>query len=387
MIAAGSPRAALPAVLMLVLAPVALAAGAGAARAAPAPRAWYEEVAVNGFLESSYSYNFDRPDTRRNALRVFDFDDNTFQLGVAELVVQRAVAKPREAGFRVDLEAGGSIPRVAAAAGLFRDPVTGAAQDVDLQQAFASYVVPIGSGLRVDAGKFVTAHGAEVIEGYDGWNDNATRSLLFGFAIPFTHTGVRASRSFGPRVAATLMVVNGWDNATDNNRAKSVGGQIALTPNSSLALYLNGMTGAERSGSNADLRSLFDLVATLRTSPRLNLGLNLDLAAEQGAVPAAGAQPARTARWSGIAGYARLTTSARTALSVRAEGFHDRDGARTGTPQSLGEITLTPELRVTPRFLLRADLRTDWSNRAVFEREGRAVKDQSTALLSVLAWF
>src|SRR5439155_23896659 len=135
-IAAGSPRAALPAVLMLVLAPVALAAGAGTARAASAPRAWYEEVAVNGFLESSYSYNFDRPDTRRNALRVFDFDDNTFQLGVAELVVQRAVAKPREAGFRVDLEAGGSIPRVAAAAGLFRDPVTGAAKDVDLQQAF-----------------------------------------------------------------------------------------------------------------------------------------------------------------------------------------------------------------------------------------------------------
>jgi len=69
---------------------------------------------------------------------------------------------------------------------------------------------------------------------------------------------------------------------------------------------------------------------------------------------------------------------------VRAEASTIADGVRTGSAQSLGEITLTPVLRVTGRFLLRADLRTDWSNRAVFEREGRAVKDQSTALVS--AW-
>jgi len=386
-IAAGPPRGTLPAVRMLALALVTLATGAGTTRAAATPRPWYEEIAVNGFLETSYSYNFDRPDTRRNALRVFDFEDNTFKLDVAELVVQRAAAKPREAGFRVDLEAGSSIPRVSAAAGLFRDPVTGAAQDVDLQQAFASYVLPLGSGVRVDAGKFVTHLGAEVIEGYDGWNDNATHSYLFGFAIPFTHTGVRASQSFGPRVAAMLMLANGWDVATDNNRAKTVGAQLALTPTSALTVYLNGIVGAERQDSNADLRRVFDLAATLRASSRLNLGLNLDLAAEQGAVPAAGGPPARTAGWSGVAGYARLTTSARTALILRAESFHDRDGARTGTPQSLGEITLTPELRVTPGFLVRADLRTDWSNRAVFERRGRAVKDQGTALLSAIARF
>jgi hypothetical protein len=35
--------------------------------------------------------------------------------------------------------------------------------------------------------------GYELIEGYDGYNDNYSRSLLFNYAIPLTHTGVKAT--------------------------------------------------------------------------------------------------------------------------------------------------------------------------------------------------
>jgi hypothetical protein len=372
-----------------------LAVGAGLpwARAARAqdsvavPRPWYEEVAVNGFVSTSYSYSFNHPDSRLNTYRVFDFDDNTFKLDVVELVIQRAVTKPRDSGFRVDFEAGGSIPRVSAASGLFRDPATVQAQDFDLQQAFASYVVPAGSGLRVDAGKFVTHFGAEVIEGYDGWNDNATRSLLFGYAIPFTHTGVRASYGFGPKLAAMAMLVNGWDNATDNNRAKSVGSQLAFTPNGSLALYLNGMIGAERSGNNSDLRSLLDAVATLAVSPHLKAGVNIDFGQEQRLAPRPPPEPPATATWSGVAGYLRFTATDGIALVLRGEGFRDRDGVRTGTPQTLGEVTFTPEFRVTTRFILRGDVRRDWSDRQVFTIGSRPADHQTTVLLSALTWF
>src|SRR5262249_16662516 len=153
---------------------------------------------VDGFLSASWSYNANRPDTRVNGYRVFDFDDETFKLDVAELVLQHAATKPKTAGFRVDAAMGGSIPRVSAASGLFRDPATGIGEDVDLQQAYLSYLAPVGSGLHLDAGKFITPLGAEVIDGYDGWNDNATRSFLFGYAIPFTHTGLRASYTIDP---------------------------------------------------------------------------------------------------------------------------------------------------------------------------------------------
>src|SRR4029079_10193023 len=116
---------------------------------------WYETVSVNGFVSSSWSYNFGRPTSRTNTLRVFDFDDNSFKVDAAELVVQRGTAKPRDTGFRADVVLGSSVPRISAASGLFRDDA-GVAGDIDLQQAYATYLAPLGSGLKLDAGKFIT---------------------------------------------------------------------------------------------------------------------------------------------------------------------------------------------------------------------------------------
>ena len=128
----------------LILAGWVVTLGAAASRAvagtpdsAGVARPWYEEITLNGLVSSSYGYNFGGPPSRSNSYRVFDFDDNTFKVDGIELVAQTVAAKPREAGFRVDAVMGGSIPRVSAARGLFRDEA-GAAQDVDLQQAVAS---------------------------------------------------------------------------------------------------------------------------------------------------------------------------------------------------------------------------------------------------------
>src|SRR5205814_6258755 len=157
--------------------------------------------------------------TGANSYRVFDFNDNSFNLDVAEVVVQIAPSKPNDAGFRVDFAAGNSIPQITKT----QDQT---AAQFDLQQAFASYIAPIGSGLRIDVGKYVTHLGYELIEGYDGYNDNYSRSILFGFAIPFTHTGAKASYAFNSKIAGMAEVVKGWDLVHDNNGAKSVGAQL-----------------------------------------------------------------------------------------------------------------------------------------------------------------
>ena len=360
-------------------------AGPSGLRAATAPDSaaaapWFEQITINAFASTSYSYNFNRPTSGQNAFRVFDFDDNTFKLDVVELVAQHAVAAPRDGGFRMDVALGGSVPRVSAASGLFRDPVTGAAEDVDLQQAFVSYIAPLGSGLRVDLGKFVTPCGYEVIEGYDGWNDAATRSFLFGYAICFTHTGVRAAYTFSPKVALTALVVNGWDVATDNNSAKTGGAQLTLTPAPMVSLLLTGLIGAEQPGNDSDLRSVLDGVLTVKAWPKLSLGLNGDFGHEQ--VPGGG-----DVSWSGIAGYARWQATPSFALSARGESFDDPDGARTGTQQTLTEGTLTPELRLTPHLVLRGDLRMDHSNHDVFPTSTGAKDTQTTVLVNALVAF
>ncbi|MEP6857081.1 MAG: outer membrane beta-barrel protein, partial [Gemmatimonadales bacterium] len=150
---------------------------------------WFDEIAVNAFVSTAYVYNGNRPATGTSSYRVFDFIDNSFNLDVAELVVQITPTKPNDAGFRVDLAVGNSIPQVTKS----QDQTVA---QFDLQQLFVSYIAPVGSGLRFDFGKYVTHMGYEVIEGYDGYNDNYSRSILFGYAIPFTHTGVKASYAF-----------------------------------------------------------------------------------------------------------------------------------------------------------------------------------------------
>ena len=351
----------------------------------PAPAAaakpWYEEIAVNGFVSASYSYNTNRPASGANQFRVFDFDDNTFKVDVAELVLQKAVAKPGDAGFRVDAVAGGSIPRVSAAAGLFRD-ASGKAQDFDLQQAFVSWIAPVGSGLRFDVGKYVTNHGYEVIEGYDGYNDNATRSFSFGYAIPFTHTGVKASYAFGDTISAMLMLANGWDNVKDNNSSKSVGAQLSFTPSKTITVIVNYMVGPEQTDNNGDLRNVVDANALWKLSDLTALAVDLVYGTEPNAVTRG-----ETAMWNGIVGYARFGLSDTFALILRGEFFNDRDGARTGVAQKLKEVTLTPELKVSPHFVVRADLRVDWSDQDVFEKKEGFTSSQPTGLLNVIYAF
>lgn len=325
--------------------------------APPAPR-WYDEIAVNGFLSTTYSFNLNRPDSGTNQYRVFDFDDNAFKIDVVTLTLQKAVSKPGEAGFRVDADAGASIPRVSASYGMFQG------QDFDLKQAFVSYIVPLGSGLRVDAGKFLTAFSYEYIESWDTPNDNATRSFMFGYAMPATHTGVKASYTFSDRIAGMVMVVNGWDNVKDNNSSKSICGQLVWTPTPAVTVTGNAMSGPERTGVNGDPRTVVELIAQWKASDRVVLGLDGVTGSEKGAVRAG-----ETATWNGLTAYARLGLTGAFALCLRGEVFADPDGARTGKAQTLKEATLTPELKVSSHFLFRADFRVDWSSVSVFEKK------------------
>jgi hypothetical protein len=356
-------------------------AGSPLAAQAPvaSPPSWADVLKVNVFVSTTYSYNFNHPDSHLNTYHLFDTDERTWTLDVAELVVQKEAVKPGDTGFRVDLEAGQTIPRNTAAFGLFRDE-NGKAGDFDLQQAYVSWIAPVGQGLRIDVGKMATFYGVEVIEGYDGWNDNASHSFLFSYAEPVTHTGVRATLPLGSVASVMATVTNGWDCARDVNTAQSFGGQLALFPHPTLTILLNAMVGPEQRDNTKDTRSLYGLVALWKPSPRVSLGLNADVGTEQNAAPYGRGD----ASWRGAAVYARWNSAGRFSLALRGERFRDRDGARTSNAQTLDEVTLTPELRLGDDVVVRLDLRLDRSDVAVFEREDRFDTRQRTAILNVL---
>jgi hypothetical protein len=355
----------------------------------PAPP-WYRDLSLNAFLSASCSVNANRPASRTNQFRVFDFDDASAKVDVVELVLQKGATHPNEFGFRVDMAAGASIPRVIASSGLFRDE-NGKANDFDIHQAFMTYVAPGGRGLKIDVGKFITHFGYEVIEGYDGYNDNFSHSFLFGYAEPATHTGVRLSYPVSDTVGVQFHVVNGWDNVRDNNRGKSFGAQVGFTPGDRGFVYANYMVGPEQTDNNSNLRQLFNVDGSFKANARVTLAFNVDAGREAGVplAPAIGGGTARVdASWKGLAGYGRFTASPRVAFILRGEVFDDTDGARTGVVQTLKELTLTPEFRLRPTFIVRGEVRHDWSDAAVFEtRTGGTASGQTTFAINTLFVF
>lgn len=344
---------------------------------APPPPSFLTDIQVNAFASFGYSYNANTPATRLNSYRIFDSDDNTFNVDVAELVLQKTVARGGDTGFRLDLEVGGAIPEKEQSYGL------SIGRSADLQQAFLSYVAPMGSGLRLDFGKFVTHMGTEVIEGYDGYNDNYTRSLLFNYAIPLTHTGVKASYAINGSVSAMVMAVNGWDNAKDNNRSKSVGAQLVVIPVSPLTIYLNYLGGPEKPDTNSHVRNTYDLIANWKVRGNLSLGVNADYGREG---RASLVNPGKDAVWKGVAGYARVEVTSRLALALRGESFHDLGGTRLGvsSPATIGECTLTPTYRVSDRFIVRSDLRYDRANAPLFVKNSGLSDRQATISTNIM---
>src|SRR5256714_2916593 len=255
----------------------------------------------------------------------------------------------------------------------------------DLQQAFVTYIAPLGSGLRFDAGKYVTHLGDEGTEGYDGYNDNCSRSILFGYAIPCTHTVVKASYAFSSKVGAMFEVVNGWDLVRDNNRSKSLGAQVSLTPVAPLSVLLNWIGGPELANDNHTKRNVFDVVATLKPTSSLTLGVNGDYGMEDGT---SRVNPGSNAVWKGIAGYAALAVTNKLSLALRGETLHDEDGVRLGTDTKaiLSEATFTPAYKFTDHVVLRGEVRYDKANQPILARRSTLNDRQTTAGVKITIW-
>ncbi len=327
-------------------------------------------VEVHGFASIAFSHNFAAPPDRTNSLRTFDTGSDTASIDGVELSVLRSTAKANDLGFRIDAVAGSAIPHVEAAAGLFRDS-TGKAGDFDLQQAYGSYKP--SDDVTIDLGKFVTPVGYELIEGWDGWNDHYSHSFLFGYAIPFTHTGARAALVMG-EVTLTAYLVNGWDNATTTNVGKT-GGLNALYVHGPLTAALTYLGGKETDG----WRNLVDAVATVKVGDAATVGLNGDFAK--------GGTDMTAGTWYGGALYGTYAPASKVTLALRGEVFDDHDGVRTGAAQTLEEATATVQVHLNDDAHVRAEIRYDNSDVASFGAMDGPSKHQVTAAVNALAKF
>jgi hypothetical protein len=325
------------------------------------------------YLQTGYTYNFRNPDSGTNEQRLFDKEANRFLIDLAQ--VQFAKDAPVGGlGYKLKVSLGET-------AKFIHSKGLGGPNDVvDLTEAYVDYIAPLGSGIKFRFGKFASYHGAEVIEARD--NYNYSRSFLFNYAVPFTHTGFMAEYTFSKAFTADLYLVNGWDVTNDNNGGKTFGARFAVTPIEPLSLTFNFMYGPEQDKNSSHYRFLLDWIGAFKATKNLTFMANIDYAHEEKDP----ANKGKNSEWYGVAGYVKYDFTDWFSASIRAEYFDDKDGVRTGLAQKLKEITLTPEFRIVKNLLLRPEYRHDWSDKNGFDTEHHTfnTKNQDTVAVGVM---
>jgi hypothetical protein len=339
-------------------------------------------IGISGFLDTSYQWSSNHPKNPRNISgRYFDKDYNKLVLNNFHVAVEKP-EKDWGIGFRLSGDFGrtGELLREATLWGKnFHDEPS-----AEVREAYLTTTIPIGEGIGVKGGLFVTTLGTEILPNPGAYNDNISRSFLFNYAIPLRHLGVLFSYPIVKTFSVNAGVVTGWDNPRDNNQQPSFMAGLGFTPTEQFALASNFIYGPEQRSNNGDQRFTMSHVATLKPFDPLALILEYTYGREENASLGG----TRDAVWQGVAGIASYGWTDRFTTALRGEFFNDRDGARLGgnfagthANNSVAEVTLTGAYKFTKMFLGRVEVRQDWSDET-FYRKGASSADKNQTTLA-----
>jgi len=356
----------------VTLAAAALFAGSLAASDSPS-------LTVGGYVEAYYALHLERPSNDVIAHRDFDDRSDTFALSSAVL---HADAKMGRAFARLALQYGTAARSYYAAEPNFR-PV---------QEAYAGYTAPIGRGLRVDAGLFLSPLGLEGLAVKDEWN--WSRSNVWT-GLPTYHVGARAAYPITDHDDLLVAVYNGWNQAIDANREKSFTvsytheiGARARTG----AMYFAGVERPSGAPEGRAFRQLLDAYVAFGVGDRVDAKVYTDVGIEPNAFGLSG--------WAAGALYTRVRIMPWLFAAWRGDLFFEKvaeDRAGRAAPifwpaPWVSSETLTLDARPHENVSVRLEYRHDLAASSIYfagQVHGGATnaRTQDTMTLGATAWF
>jgi hypothetical protein len=323
-------------------------------------------ITLSGYVDTSYTEQFGGRNTIAQGSTVnggtgpngsgqaigrqFDIHNDNFNINAVKIALEKALPDKNDwaAGFRIDTIYGSDAQILNEASsrpglGAYNSTTGQSGSDFYLEQALVKFRIPVGNGLDIYAGKFVTFLGYEVIE--SPANPNFSRGLLFTNAIPLTSTGVYADYKFNDTFEGKFGVIDGWNSswsganvtggADQSFGGKAITGQLNVNApgkNANLTfsfIYspeadhvssggpVNGTVGGPAAPSTAGVYVL-DLwgnwTPTFDKNGNTTLGFNLDYGSN-------------SYSWYGAALYAQYKLTKVITLAARGEYLHEDAGA------------------------------------------------------------
>jgi hypothetical protein len=333
-------------------------------------------INVGGWIEGSWTYNFGDPANHYNITRGFDLEDQDPTLNQLSVFVERSITASSDnfdLGGRMEWMWGGDA-RFIHANGLFDyDGFNdGPDEQFDLVQLYMTANLPVGNGIMVKGGKFVTPFGVETINPLE--SPFYSHSVMFNYGRPWTLTGVEATYAIDSNWSVTGGVVRGWDQALeDNNDMVSFLAQLGYT-SEKLDFIASVLTGPEQFNNDSKYRALVNAALVWRENEKLTLKAEASYGWEPD-VPFQGFNNTIVQNdciWWGATGYVSYKVCDYATLNGRIEYFDDKDGSRRlGTEVTEATIGMTIRPWVNDTYgsglILRPELRWDYATDLIFD--------------------
>jgi len=388
---------------------------------------WMENnnISVTGFAEGGYFYDTSNPNLGGDAAKDQDSPTNIAFPGAysnrglldqLDLTIQKTIdpKKSFDWGFQIEGGYGTDDAQIhgdgildnRAAPSMFNkfnpNPNAGHPQNqIDLIQGNFSLLLPVGSGLTIKAGKFVTLLSNEVIN--PTGNAFYTHSYNFSYGVPATQTGILGSYTLGKLVngndlTLTGGVTRGWNEASnDNNGEVDFLGEVTGSITDKLGMTLNVSEGPETyqynvsglavangatsgplfsypgnfKGDSSNYQTVLEAIPTYKISDQLTATLDLlwgDL--PHGSYAAAG----HSAQWYSVVPYLSYKLNGYLTINGRAEYYRDQGGYTLSNGISANyyagtfgvDIHPFPNNDILQWLQLRPELRYDFSDKPVF---------------------
>ena len=338
---------------------------------------------IHGYVDGGYLYDFTVPKDITPA-KTAPGDDilfagpykNSLSLDQVDLTIERDMVNLSkgswDAGFKIEgiygrdaffTHSNGILDNSNKNGGL-----TGPDDQLDLLQAYVALGIPVGTGLSVEAGKFVSLLGFESVDPTQ--NSFYTHSYEFSYGKPYTQTGVLMKYTFSDPstdnvLTVTGSVTRGWNQSIyDNNGDPDAVFQIHDV-SGSLDWTLNMLVGPEGvlpygPSDDSHLWVVPEGIVNWKVSDQFTIS----------------GDSTQLTQWFSGAFYLKYQIDPHVAINSRFEYYHDGKGVTTGvggndinyTEATVGvAVTPLPNNPIFQSLTIRPEVRYDYADEAVFD--------------------
>lgn len=329
------------------------------------------KVTVEGYIDTYYAYDFNKPASGNRPYFVSMARHNEFTINLAYISVKYSSSRLRGKfvpGFGTYMNAN----------------YTNESSSLrNIVEASAGVKLWKNKNVWLDVGVFGSPYTNESAISKD--HLAYTRSFAPEY-VPYYLSGVKLSVPLSAKLNAYFYLLNGWQQIQDVNNNKSIGTQLEYRPTDYLLINWNTYLGNEQSSQRTEFGTrYFTDLFFIYTKGRWSATGCYYIGAQQRV-------NLNDAIWWQANVIIRYDLTSKLSATGRLEYFDDPDEVHISPISGVSGFgsyssSLGVNYKIAENILFRTEGRTFFSDKNVYERNGEAVKNSNLFTTSITLWF